>query len=258
MLTLMRLRHPLSRAVARNARNVLANPTATSLADLFIGSSCEDFIFSEALKMSETEFLVGATMAAQAVNEAMRASRKGDDAALDALERNGALEPALRSALSGELNSGPIVQESASLTSTRLIVGAQRSSYRAGCQNHQLTVGSQLVICDTAPADPNSRGYLWHPDRQIALMVEEGLSVQLTVVFGNAATGNGCTTMTFEAALDAEDVMRASAGYDQPEHRQDEISFSVADVNGVMPDGNAFWAPMPSEEEKESSRSTTR
>ena len=270
MLTLTRLsRQPLSRAIMRNARHVLANPSMSTVADFFIGSSCEDFIFCEALKVSEAEFLDGATIAAQTVNAAMRSSVQGDDGPLNALERNGNLEPSLREALFGTIAcdqhlhaargtspsttmTGRVVQdqllaelteaethlvrENVSLTSTRLVVGAQRSSYpRAGRQHHQLKIGSQLVICDTSDV------HLWHPDRQIALMEEEGFSVQLTVAFGSNVAQGDRTTMTFEVEMDAHDVMRPATGYD-PREQQNAITFSVADMNGLMPDGNAFWA----------------
>ena len=70
--------------------------------DVFIQPMVEDFVFREALRLDQREFLLGAQHAALTVASAYSEAVRGDTTLLDALCRDGGLRKPLHEALCDE------------------------------------------------------------------------------------------------------------------------------------------------------------
>ena len=217
-----------------------------------IGPAVDDFVFTQALQMSEKEFLTGARHAAIITNDAMRAALNGDVRPLDGLERSGSLTSALYSAIEDELHQSrtggtPEIETTlrsldaerrrldgpVQLADTLLLVGATRDFFQSGGellgveqrQRHVLAIGSHLSVCGH-----DDHG-LWSIEKQGELLDKEGCSIHLRVSIGGAEPN----TYLFEAAVTGE-MLR------WPDEANDgnKLQFQLADINGRT-DGE-FWS----------------
>ena len=220
-----------------------------------IGPAVDDFVFTQALQMSENDFLTGAKHAALISNEAMREALHGDDKSLDSLERSGSLTSALYSAIDKEVhqsrNGGApkiettlesldaerrrLLDGPVELVDTLLLVGATREYYRSGGellgveqqQRHVLNIGSHLSVCG------HDDHRLWSIEKQGELLDKEGCSIHLRVSIGDAEREPN--TYLFEAAVTGE-MLR------WPDEANDgnTLQFQLADINGRT--NGEFWS----------------
>lgn len=223
----------LLNGVMRQTSRFARQPSWLALCDLMVGPIVDDFVFEQALRMSEKDLLTGARGAACAVNEAMAAAACGDGGKLDELK--GSLAPSLHAAMWEEvrqlrtdkteerlqnLNKArrKLEEETPSLVGTLLIIGAQRDQVSRGAMQHRigggadeqqqlgsrLSIGSHLIVCD------RSAHRLWSTARQTELLSEHGCSVHCMVSFGDqpdSVPGSGELPhhmYTFEMAVDGE------------------------------------------------------
>lgn len=215
---------------------------------MVIAPIVEDFIFTQALRINEQEFLGGAKQAVVAVNQALRKAMQGDGRYMEALERSHSLTPALHDALMdeiSELRDGDSTDTKlckldfeqrsldaglVELTHTQLVVGAMRDFFpRRPEERSFLAIGSHLQVCGRAEDN------LWSVDTQGQLIEDEGCSIRLTVDVGGAERSDaaGNNEYIFEAAVDNDMIL------ERPGHN--ELHFQLADIRGRT-NGDAFWS----------------
>lgn len=230
--------------------------------DFVLHGQCDNFILTRALRMPEKEFLTGAKHAANAVHDSLRqALRDGDANSLQEMLASGLLAPPLHSALVAEVQRGQdegseavalmlseldeqskqVSESDGVMTSSRMIIGAQRADAAHMESMHRLHVGSVLVVIDDDPSD------LWMVSRQNNLMRERGCSFQVEVefsgpstssLFGSGSTQSGAPPQRFllEAHADYEKLIVGRDQYDESEH---EMNVVLADMNEMT--GGSFW-----------------
>ena len=216
-----------------------------------LAPAIDDFIFMQALRMSQEEILGGATLAARAVNEANTiALRDGEIVELETLGRSGSLTSCLLAELYDEIGqaSDPAKKQqsllqlaqdlkelddgTATLNGTRLIIGAHRKDFPRGrAKQHQLSVGTHLVVCDSTHEN------LWSTLKQTELLEQHGCSVQVMVSFdsGDAAVDSEAAPArmyTFEAAI--------SPGVLSGDEKH--FQFFMAGMNAQTDQRTAFWS----------------
>lgn len=211
-----------------------------------VAPAIEDFVFAQALRISEHDFLAGARHAALVTNEAAAAAILGDEAPLEALERTNSLTPTLhgsfeeeairlragaaasRDAALGELEAEQRrLDASVALSHVHLLVGATRDLFpHGGSQRHVLSIGSHLSVVGDATDN------LWSVDTQGELLGDMGCTVSLRVSLGEDAAAPEGRGYLFEAAVTGDMLLREAA--------DDELHFQLADVHGRT--GDTFWA----------------
>ena len=237
-------------AMARSMRKLSCRPSWIAAVDVFIQPMVEDFVFREALRLDQREFLLGAQHAALTVASAYSEAVRGDTTLLDALCRDGGLRKPLHEALCDEARqrqaAGKIEVEKALLqlgmameelrgapcvSDSRLVIGAQRQLVPPS-DLQKLAIGSSLIVCGETAERTDG---LWHPRRQSELLADNGCLVQVAVSFGDAMTAGH--TYLFEAAVDGECLL------DAEERTDDNFQVVVADINGRMARNgrHAFW-----------------
>lgn len=217
---------------------------------MMVAPAIEDFVFTMAMRVDQTEFLHGARHAAAAVNQARRAAMQGDARYMEALERSHSLTPALHSALEDELRRACDASDAmrdelddeqscldagtVELSHTHLVVGAMRDYFPQRAEGRKvLSLGSHLSVCG------REEDNLWSIDTQGQLLEDEGCSIRLTVSLGSAeqeasaADAAKSVEYVFEAAVDCDMIL------ERPGH--DELHFQLADIQGRT-DGDAFWS----------------
>lgn len=239
-------------AMARSMRKLSCRPSWIAAVDVFIQPMVEDFVFREALRLGQQEFLLGAQHAALIVASAYTEAMRGDTTLLDALCRDGGLTKPLHEALCDEARlrqaAGKIEVEKALLqlgmameelrgapcvSDSRLVIGAQRELVPSSdLQSPFVAIGSSLIVCGETAERTEC---LWHPRRQSELLADNGCLVQVAVSFGDATTAGH--TYLFEAAVNGECLLDAEGRTD------DNLQVVVADVNGRMARNgrHAFW-----------------
>ena len=239
-------------AMARSMRKLSCRPSWIAAVDVFIQPMVEDFVFREALRLGQQEFLIGAQHAALTVASAYSEAVRGDTTLLDALCRDGGLRKPLHEALCDEARqrqaAGKIEVEKALLqlgmameelrgapcvSDSRLVIGAQRELVPSSdLQSPFVAIGSSLIVCGETAERTEC---LWHPRRQSELLADNGCLVQVAVSFGDATTAGH--TYLFEAAVNGECLLDAEGRTD------DNLQVVVADVNGRMARNgrHAFW-----------------
>lgn len=224
---------------------------STSLLDILAMPCIENFIFAQALRLNEAEFLDGARHAVAAVNHARRTAVRGDERYMEALDRSHSLAPALQTILQNEarrvcsdaLGSKAALEQlseeqscldagSMDLTHTHLVVGAMRDYFPQSAEGYyMLSLGSHLSVCG------REKHNLWSIDTQGRLLEDEGCSIRLTVHVGRGAETSDAETneygYVFEAAVDGAMIL------DQPGHN--ELHFQLVDIQGRT-NGDAFWS----------------
>lgn len=207
-----------------------------SSVDLLMWPQISRFVLVQALRLDKAELLHGAALSACAVNDATRSAITGDETALDELASSGALVPDLHGMLAERVRDGKLAgklktdamlsglerQRSAlvdvkpTLSSLRLIVGANRSEFRGHSSTsmnclpsagYYIEVGSYLVVVDDV-----SHG-MWRVDRQRDLLRERGCSVQFTITFApstplaDTVAKLQPVAFTFEAFIRGQDLV---------------------------------------------------
>ena len=233
--------------VSRLARAV--QPTWAGAVDVLIAPAIKDFVFEQALRVHEHDFLEGASHAAIAANAALANALRDDRSLLEELHHCEALAQPLYNALHDEVHrtrsAGDARVEEALLrlereheevllsepmiTETLLVIGAQRTMFpRHGNEQHQLAIGKSLVVCDA------SDDLLWSPRKQTELIADNGCSVQVTVALGGSPAYPS-QLHTFEAAFDGDSILHVDGSDD------DEPHVSLVDMNRRHT-CSAFWS----------------
>ena len=242
----------------RGVQTLLRGLTARGL-DVASRPMVRKYVFDEVLRMPQQEFLEGATHAAQVVCDAISASTHGDDDLLTTLRADDLLETRLAASIAEKILSrrrrlGSMPEKwdlrlesdvettgRAWLQHTRLIVGAQRSTFELS-KKAWVELGAQLVVCGDRCA--------WQlPPLELDAARRLGCTVQCTVLFDSRPPLSAGKppevyphlpqnatpqSFTFEAELAAP-----STG---AERGQQELAFRIVDVNGLAKDGIAFWS----------------